>query len=130
MIEEQKKIPVLHPWNSLLDEYFRYEAHEVDGRIRSRINPDHIEEERANMLRVDTNPFYPKIKCPVLVVRATKGMMSDDDLVLPEPALAALQKALPQTRVVNLEGMQHYSMIFQPHEKRDRAILEFAASDL
>ncbi len=122
-----KKFPVFQPWHEALDDYFRYESEEVDGMVRSRINPQHIEEERTNIVKTDTNVYYPKIKCPVLVLRATLGMFSDDDLVLPEPALKALVEALPQTRVINIEGVHHYSLVVQPNETRDRAIQDFLA---
>jgi pimeloyl-ACP methyl ester carboxylesterase len=124
-IETQKKIPALQPWNQTIEEYFRYEAQEIDGEIRSRINPAHIEEESSNIIQSDTNQYYPRIHCPVLILRATKGILSDEDLVLPEPALAALVEALPQAQVVNLEDTNHYSMIFQPNKRRDQAILDF-----
>ena len=124
-IETQKKLPVLQPWNQTIEKYFRYESQEINGEVRSRINPAHIEEESSNIIQSDTNQYYPRIHCPVLVLRATKGILSDEDLVLPEPALAALVEALPQAQVVNLEDTNHYSLIFQPNEKRDKAILDF-----
>ena len=120
-----KAFPVLGPWHQGLEDYFRYESMDEGGRVRSRINPAHIEEEAGNMLKTDTNRYYPQIKRPVLILRATMGMAAPDDLVLPEPALAALQKSLPQARVVNLEGTNHYTMILQPNQTRDRAVKEF-----
>ena len=127
-IELAKQAPFMQPWNATAENYFRYESEETpDGRCRSRINPAHIEEERRNLLSLDPQKFYPTIKCPVLVLRATEPMITGDDFVLPEEALPAFQAALPQARLVNLKGVNHYSVVMQPCPQRDRAILDFLA---
>lgn len=128
-IELAKQAPFMQPWNKTAENYFRYESEETsDGGCRSRINPAHIEEERRNLLSLDPQQFYPAIKCPVLVLRATKPMITGDDFVLPEEALAGFQAALPQARLINLKGVNHYSVVMQPCPQRDRAILDFLAN--
>lgn len=124
-IENLKMAPFLQPWNEAIENYFRYESEEVDGKLRSRINPTHINEETENLLSLDTGPWYPKVRCPVLVLRAGKGVFSDDDLLIPEYTLPRLQEDLPRSKLVNLDQVNHYSIIMQPDEDRDRAILEF-----
>jgi len=127
-IELARQAPFMQPWNAAAENYFRYESEETpDGGCRSRINPAHIEEERRNLLGLDPKEFYPAIKCPVLVLRATEPMITGDDFVLPEEALPAFQAALPQARLVNLKGMNHYSVVMQACPQRDRAILDFLA---
>ena len=124
-IAQVKGASYLNPWNQAVEEYFRYESHEVDGVYRSRINPKHILEERTSLAQTDTSVYYAGIRCPVLILRATEGMASNDDLVLPEEAMEPFMKALPQAVRVDLTGANHYSMLLQPNEQRDQAITEF-----
>jgi pimeloyl-ACP methyl ester carboxylesterase len=120
-----KKMAYLNPWTEAIEDFFRYECEEVDGVVRSRIRPENIQEERENLAVTDTAQYYSGISCPVLVLRATQGMVAQDDLVVPEEALPGLKKALPQAKIVSLAGTNHYSILFQPNEERTRALLEF-----
>jgi len=43
----------------------------------------HIEEESGNLKKMDSSQFYKKVMTPTLILRATKGMLAADDLVLP-----------------------------------------------
>ena len=124
-VENLKKMAYLNPWSQAIEDYFRYECEEVNGVFQSRIKPENIQEERENLAVTDTAQYYSHIHCPVLVLRATQGMTSPDELVLPEDALPGLKKALPQARIVSLAGTNHYSIVFQPNEERTRALKEF-----
>src|SRR4030043_2342094 len=44
-----KQAPYLQPWNSYLEIYCRYEIEEVEGGVRTNIDPKHIEEESINL---------------------------------------------------------------------------------
>jgi pimeloyl-ACP methyl ester carboxylesterase len=120
-----KQAPFLQPWNSYMETYFHYEVEEVEGGIRSRVHPKHIEEEAQNLGKVDSRQFYAKVTSPTLILRATKGMLAEDDLVLPEDVADRMTREIPNARKVDLEGTNHYSILFQPHKKRDQAILKF-----
>jgi pimeloyl-ACP methyl ester carboxylesterase len=52
-------------------------------------------------------------------------MLAEDDLVLPEDVADRMTREIPNARKVDLEGTNHYSILFQPHKKRDQAILKF-----
>ena len=120
-----KQAPFLQPWSQAVEDYFRYESEEVDGLYRSRIKPATIAEESANIVSFDPKVYYPDVKCPVLVIRATVGLAAADDLVMPEAAVAGLVEVMPQAKVVSLEGANHYSMVLQDFPKRDEAIINF-----
>jgi pimeloyl-ACP methyl ester carboxylesterase len=119
-----KQAPFMHPWNSYLETYFRYEVEEVEGGVRSRVDPQHIEEESRNLRKVDTVQFYSKVLSPTLILRATKGMLAKDDLVLPENVAERMVRAMPNAKRVDLKDTNHYSILFQPNEKRDQTILQ------
>lgn len=120
-----KQAPYLQPWNSYMETYFRYEIEKVQGGIRSRVDPKHIQEEAGNLEKVDSREFYRKVKVPTLLLRATKGMLAEDDLLLPEDVVEQMVREIPDARRVDVEGANHYSILFQPNKKRDQAILDF-----
>ena len=120
-----KQAPYLQPWNSYMETYFRYEIEKADGGIRSRVHPRHIEEEASNLKKVDSRIFFKKVRVPTLILRATKGMMAEDDLLLPEDVVTQMVHEIPNAKRVDVEGANHYSILFQPNTKRDQAILDF-----
>ena len=120
-----KQAPYLQPWNLYMETYFRYEIEEVQGGIRSRVHPNHIEEEAKNLKEVDSREFYKKVKGPTLILRATKGMLAEDDLLLPEDVVEQMVREIPNAKRVDVEGANHYSILFQPKVKRDQSILDF-----
>jgi len=69
--------------------------------------------------------YYPKVNCPDLVLRATDGILSRDDLVLPEPAAQRMMSEMANAQCVDILGTNHYSIVLQPNEQRDQAIREF-----
>ncbi len=124
-VSQMKQAPFLQPWNSFMETYFRYEVEEVGGGVRSRVHLRHIEEEAMNLKRLDSTQFYAKVNTPTLILRATKGMLAQDDLVLPEDVAERMVKEIRKAERVDLEGTNHYSILFQPNEKRDEAVLKF-----
>ena len=124
-LENMKKAPILQPWSQAIEDYFRYESEDVDGGVRSRIHPDHIREEIRNTRKMTPSEYYAKIPCPVLLVRATDGIISEEDLVVPEYVANRMTKEIPNLRRVDIEGTNHYSILFQPNASRDEAIQKF-----
>ncbi len=124
-LAQMKQAPYLQPWNSYMETYFRYEIEEVEGGVRSRVHPKHIEEEARNLGKVDSSQFYSKATSPALILRATKGMLAEDDLLLPEDVADRMAREIPNARKVDIEGTNHYSILFQPNKQRDQTILEF-----
>ena len=124
-VSQMKQTPYLQPWNHFMDNYFQYEVEEVEGGVRSRVNPKHIEEEALNLGKVDLPQFYQQIISPTLILRATKGILAKDDLVLPEDVADRMVREIPSAKRVDVEGVNHYTILLQPNEKRDQAILDF-----
>jgi pimeloyl-ACP methyl ester carboxylesterase len=124
-IDNMKKAPILQPWSQAIEDYFRYETEDVDGGVRSRSHPEHIREEIRNIRKMTPSEYYAKITCPVLLVRATDGIISEEDLVVPEDAADRMIKEIPNLRRVDIQGTNHYSILFQPNASRDEAIRTF-----
>lgn len=128
-VSQMKQAPFLRPWNSFMETYFRYEVEEVRGGLRSRVHPKHIEEEAQNLGKVDSTQFYARVTSPTLILRATKGLLAEDDLVLPKDVAERMVREMQKAECLDLQETNHYSILFQPNEKRDRAILKFLEKD-
>ena len=124
-IAQMKLAPFLQPWSQAIEAYFQYESEAVKGGVRSRINPSHIQEETKNIQQEVALQYYSKVTCPVLILRATDGILSKDDLVLPESAIERMVKDIPDARSADIIGTNHFSILLQPNEERDRTIQEF-----
>ncbi|MBT8332266.1 MAG: alpha/beta hydrolase [Deltaproteobacteria bacterium] len=124
-VAHMKRAPFLQPWSQAIEDYFQYESEAVEGGMRSRINPDNIIEEIQNIQQEVPSGYYPKVSCPVLILRATNGILSRDDLVLPESAVEKMVSEIPNAHSVNIDGTNHFSILFQPNEMRDKAIQDF-----
>jgi len=61
----------------------------------------------------------------VLILRATDGILSPDDLVLPEAAVERMIAEIADAQRVDVQGTNHYSILLQPNAQRDQAILKF-----
>ncbi len=120
-----KQAPYLQPWNSYMETYFHYEVEKVKGGLRSRVHPKHIEEEAKNLGKVDSRQFYKKVTSPTLILRATKGLLAKDDLVLPKDVAERMVREIPNAKWVDVKGVNHYTILFQPNRSRDKAILQF-----
>jgi pimeloyl-ACP methyl ester carboxylesterase len=124
-VQNMKLAPFLQPWSQALEDYFQYESEAVEGGVRSRINPANIQEEVQNVQQEVPSEYYPKVTCPVLILRATNGILSRDDLVLPESSVDLMVSEIPDARRINIKGTNHFSILLQPNDKRDQAIREF-----
>ena len=120
-----KEAPFIKNWSQALETYYQYEVEEISGGVRTNINPDHIEEERVNLGKVDISLSYGKISCPVLILRATEGMLALDDVLLPEDVTQRMVREIANARRVDVNRTNHYSIIFEPNGERDQAIREF-----
>jgi pimeloyl-ACP methyl ester carboxylesterase len=127
-VQIMKLAPFLQPWSQALEDYFQYESEAVKDGVRSRINPANIQEEVQNIQQEVPAEYYSEVTCPVLILRATSGILSQNDLVLPESAVDRMVSEIPDARRIDIEGTNHFSILLQPNEKRDQAIREFLDS--
>jgi pimeloyl-ACP methyl ester carboxylesterase len=115
----------IQPWSAAIETYYRYEIEPTESGVHANIHPTHIQEEAANIREVACATFYPKVKCNVLILRAPKGLLSQEDILLPEEVIEKMMTEIPNARRFDVEGVNHYGIVFQPHAERDQAIREF-----
>ncbi len=124
----QKAAPHLQPWSPVIEMYYRYDMEDVEGGISSRIKLEHIIEEISNKRQTGAAHFYPEVKCPVLILRATDGILSSEDLLIPDAAREQMLKEIPRAESLDVTGTNHFGIIFQPHKRRDEVLLNFLAA--
>ncbi len=122
---KMKSAPYLHPWNNTIDTYYHHEIEKTADGAKTNINIEHITEEAANVREVKCRTYYPKVKANTLILKATEGLMSTDDLLLPEDVIDVMMKEIPSAIRFDVTGTNHYGIVFQPHESRDQAIRQF-----
>ena len=124
-VDTMKQAPYMQPWTSAVETYYRYEIEETDGGVRCGIRPGHIAEEAENIRKVDPASFYGRVESKTLILRATRGLLQEDDILLPEPVIQRMLQEMPDAVRFDVEGANHYGIVFQPNPSRDRALLDF-----
>jgi pimeloyl-ACP methyl ester carboxylesterase len=124
-LEKMSAAPYIQPWSSVTEIYYRYEIEAVEGGVRTNITPAHIQEEAENIKKVDCAPYYPRLKCEVLILRAPNGLLSQDDILLPVEVIDRMIREIHSAQRFDVEGMNHYGIVFQPHEARNQVIRDF-----
>ena len=126
-LDQMKSAPYMQPWLPNIETYYAYEIEEVEDGVKTNIDPVHIAEEAQNVRKIDCASLYGKVRCPALILRATQGLLSQDDLLLPPGVAEEMVAQIPDARLFNVEGMNHYGIVFQPHKERDNTVREFLA---
>jgi pimeloyl-ACP methyl ester carboxylesterase len=124
-LEKMGSAPYIQPWSPAIETYYRYEIKPTEGGVRSNIQPAHIQEEAGNIRKAACATYYPHAKCKVLILRATRGLLSQEDILLPEDVIDKMTSEIPDARRFDVQGLNHYGIVFQPHEDRDKAIRNF-----
>lgn len=123
--EPLKKAPLFQPWTAFHDQYFKHDVKRIDQGVRSRINPLHIRQEIDDIRNKNFAGYYRDIACDVLILRATRGFLGDEDLLLPVDVVTDMLNAIPGSRDVPVEGVNHFSILFDQHAARDSALSSF-----
>ena len=124
-INLMKSSPYIHPWSPAIEGYYLYELENAEGGVRCNIDPAHIQEEAENVRKFEPDMFYSKVHCNVMILKATEGLVSQDDHLLPEPVVDRMVNVIPYAKRFDVESVNHYGVVFQPHPKRDGAIIDF-----
>jgi len=126
-LAKMKTAPYLHPWNEGVDTYYHHEIEVTPEGARTNINLAHIAEEAANVRTVKCRSYYPLIRCQTLILKATEGLMSREDLLLPEDVIATMLREIASAERYDVVGTNHYGIVFQPDAGRDGALRRFLA---
>ncbi|WIG61600.1 MAG: hypothetical protein OJF49_004348 [Ktedonobacterales bacterium] len=118
------QLPVFQ-WNTLWEEYFRYDAEvHPDGTVTSRVPKHVIEEESFSLgaLRTELLPAF--VKQPTLIVRAALGTLAPDrGFVLAADEAERLRHEMADCQVVEIPDTNHYTIVLS--DALEREIVSF-----
>jgi pimeloyl-ACP methyl ester carboxylesterase len=128
-VERFKGAPAFQPWTEELETLVRSNLYQQpDGTYIRRMARYVLDIERridAEALDRELTDLYPRIQCPVLILRAGTGLMGATDRALPDEVIAKMQSAMPTAEIVTIEEAGHTSLLTIPSDERDTALLQF-----
>jgi len=99
-------------WNEFWERYFAFDVETgVDGSVRRKVPRRVMEAEISASGGALLRPLYSRIVCPTLILRASRGIMSDADLIMPLEAATAMQKEIRNCKLLTIEGSNHYTIV-------------------
>ena len=114
-VERVRSIGTLTPWEEIWERYLRYELVEVAGGVRSRTSYDAVIEDLSYGNAQDPTAFWPRLKRPALLVRATLPFLPSlpRAFVVPAHAVPDFRARVRGASVVEVEA-NHYGVGVAP----------------
>jgi pimeloyl-ACP methyl ester carboxylesterase len=109
-----KLAPFLGPyWNEYTDIYFEHDVHRnSDGSVKSKCYREGVIEEGQHYSEAAPEQQWAKVQAPTLLLRAGQGLFTNNDQLLPEESVMAVQRGIKDCRYVNFPTLNHYTIIF------------------
>ncbi|WP_375399186.1 alpha/beta fold hydrolase [uncultured Amnibacterium sp.] len=99
-------------WSDDLAEYVDYDLDEVPGGFRPSAVPDAVAADQRELFGPE---WYVEalhsVHQPVVVLRAPLGLQAQPPGLYPPGALEAARQELPQLRIVEVPGVNHYTIV-------------------
>jgi pimeloyl-ACP methyl ester carboxylesterase len=115
-----------HAWDADIEAYARYDLVE-DGRVaRCAASAAAVRTDSSEMVLDDvTRTALDRVRAPVQLLRAERGLFDDDPLI-PADGLQAFVAAYPSVRVEEVADVNHYTLVMgrSPGPRRVAAAIE------
>jgi len=120
-------MPFLAEWNGYMERFYGFDvAVAADGSVRPKVPKAAIEEEVASMRAgYQLREMYRWIRRPALILRAPDGLRGQDDCVLLPQEAAAMMRNMPNARLVEMSGTNHYTILLGRRRAVAEAVLAF-----
>ena len=120
---------LVREWDEDVEAYARYDVAGEPGAMRCVVSDAAVEADCRDLLcDAETGSAVDRVRAPLDLVRAPRGLL-DDDPVLPDAVVASFVAAHPGARVEEIDGANHYTMVFGggPGPRRIARVIEAAA---
>jgi 3-oxoadipate enol-lactonase len=97
-------------WDEFWDNYFAWELEPVGDAVRIRTDLGAVTEDAVYATTQDIYPVWPRLRCPVLVVRATTPMAAEGGLIIAQADAERFGAAADDRRVIDVDA-DHYSIL-------------------
>jgi len=109
-----KAVPYLGPyWNPYIDLYFEHDVyHRSNGSVVAKAYREGVLEDDRCIFENKPEEQWQHVEVPMLLLRGGQGLFTDNDQLLPEQAVVAIQRGITNCRYVNFPELNHYTIIF------------------
>jgi len=113
-IARMKAAPFLAPyWNEYMDLYYQHDVHtNPDGSVATKTYREAVVEEARRLYEGRPEDQWQAVQVPTLLLRAGQGLTSDNDQLLTEDDVKAVQRGIRNVRYVNFPTLNHYTINF------------------
>lgn len=104
----------ISPWNDFWDNYIKWELESGrDSTVRARTDLTAVSEDSADATKHDLYSLWPRIRCPVLLVRATLPMVPAGGLIVAARDAERFAAEAGDATVVEVDA-GHYTILIEP----------------
>ena len=114
-IQRLKAAPFLGPyWNRYIDFYFEHDVRRnSDGSVVSKAYREGVlQDGQLQLFENKPEEQWRRVTVPTLLMRAGQGLFTDNDQLLSEENVAAIQNGIKNCRYVNFPKLNHYTIAF------------------
>jgi len=95
--------------------YFDYDLVEVPGGFASSVRIGPVRDDVASQLdRTVLTPALVRLRVPAVLLRAPRGLMDEPTALYPPEVVREWDERLPLLRVVEVDDVNHYTIVFDP----------------
>ena len=103
----------IRPWNEFWDNYFEWELDsDGDATVRVRTDLAAVTEDSADAAKRDLYSLWPRIRCPVLLVRAALPLIPGGDMIVAAHDAERFAADHRDATVVELDA-DHYTILIE-----------------
>jgi lipase len=133
--EEYAALWRVHPafagrWNDDVEAYVRYDLTGEPGAMHSVVAEHAVRADGADVLQDDaTLSAAGNVQAPLRLLRAARGLLDDDNPLIPDAVLRAFAAARPDAIIEELADENHYTIVMGSGAQRVTAAIEAAVQD-
>ena len=113
MLSAVQAAGTIAPWSEFWETYFRWELEPTDDGVRIRTDLGAVAEDSTYATQQDVYGLWPRLRCPVLVVRASKPMTPGVGLVITQEDADRFGTEVDDAMVIDVD-IDHYSILISP----------------
>ncbi|HVL81598.1 MAG TPA: alpha/beta hydrolase [Actinomycetota bacterium] len=119
-------------WSPYVEHYLDHDVEGPHDALRSKVSPEAIRADGRDLYsNTELKTCLADIACPVLLVRAPRGLLNQPQPTIPDELVADMRAAIPHLRDEMVEDVNHYTLAMGERgaaHVAQRVVEELAAS--